>query len=479
MRFFALLLFLCFILAAPARARQLSIELGKSPVPINQYYTVSVKLQNQPLKDYTPFPDIEGFKKSSKFSSTKTIITGGNTTTILTITQNYAALQEGAYELKPFTMKVNGQTIQSQGMLLKVLPMTATSPQSINLPNLVAPQVPDPVAEAQPEFIDKEDNAFLTLYTDKKEVFIGEGLTASLYFYLAEEDQRLLDFYDFANQMSAILNQLKQPNTWEETFDFTEITPENVTIKGVPYLRFKLYEAVLYPINQQPIHFPALTLQMIKYKVAKNPNLLAEDRQEGYKTFYAREKVVPVRELPPHPLREVVPVGNYQLQEKLSKTSVQVNKSFTYLFQVAGEGNLAAIMAPVPAPPPGLDFYPPDVSQDVTRRNGRVAGSKTFSYAVLPREPGSYSMGEALQWIFFNPVTARYDTLRPQLSVRITGVQDEDALVLSRDLGTFYNIIENEDATLVSLHLFDRVKQYTNIILLVLLAVSAFVFLKK
>ena len=136
-------------------------------------------------------------------------------------------------------------------------------------------------------------------------------------------------------------------------------------------------------------------------------------------------------------------------------------------------------MAPVPAPSPGLDFYPPDVSQDVTRRNGRVAGSKTFSYAVLPREPGSYSMGEALEWIFFNPATAQYDTLRPQLSVRITGVPDEDALVLSRDLGTFYNIIENEDATLVSLHLFDRVKQYTNIILLVLLAVSAFVFLKK
>ncbi len=479
MRFLGLLFFLCFILAAPARAQQVSIELGKSPLPINQYYTVSVKLQNQPLKEYTPFPDIEGFKKSTKYSSTKTIITGGKTTTILTITQNYAALQEGEYELEPFSMKVNGQTVESEGMALKVLPMTANSPQGINLPNLIATQVPDPVAEAQPEFIDKEDNAFLTLYTNKKEVFVGEGLTVSLYFYLAEEDQPLLDFYDFTNQMAGILYQLKQPNAWEEAFEFTEIAPENVTINNVPYLRFKLYEAVLYPINKEPIRFPTLTLKMIKYKVAKNPNLLTEDRQEGYKTFYAREKEVLVRELPPHPLREVVPVGDYQLQEKLSSNTVAVNKSFTYAFGVTGEGNLAAIMAPVPVPLPGLDFYPPDVSQDVTRRSGRVAGAKTFTYAVLPREPGKYNISDALQWIFFNPTTAQYDTLRPQLAVNVTGVPDANALVLSKDLGTFYNIIENEDATLVSLHLFDRVKQYTNIVLLVLVAISALVFLKK
>jgi len=479
MRLSALLILYFAILAGSARGQQISIELGKSPVPINQYFTISIKLQNQGLKEYTPFPDIEGFKKSSKFSSTKTIITGGNTTTILTITQNYAALEVGAYELRPFTLKVNGQTVQSAGMQVKVVPMTATSPQGINLPNLIAPQAPDPVAEAQPEFIDKEDNAFLTLYTSKKEVFVGEGVTASLYFYLAEEDQRLLDFYDFANQMSDIIQQLKQPNAWEERFDFAEITPENVTIKGVPYLRFKLYEAVLYPLNHEPIHFPALTLKMIKYKVAKNPSLLAEDRQEGFKIFYAREKIVPVRELPPHPLRDVVPVGNYQLHERLSTKSVQVGKSFTYQFQIEGEGNLAAIMPPAPTPPAGLNFYPPDVRQDVTQRSGRVLGSKTFSYTILPREPGNYQMSKALQWIYFNPATARYDTLHPTLGVRVTGVQDEDALVLSRDLGTFYNIIENEDTTLVSLHLFDQVKQYANIILMVLLAVSAFIFLKK
>lgn len=482
MRPLALAFLLCLALAVPALAQQVSIELGKSPLPINQYYTISVRLQNQQLKEYTPFPEIEGFKKSNKYSSTKTIIAGGATTTILTITQNYAALEEGEFRLKPFAMKVNGQTVQSEGMEITVTEMQTGAQQDPNLPPdlLAGPEDEEQQEpEQEVEFIDKDDNAFLSLYTSKQEVFVGEGVNVALYFYLAEQDQRLLDFYDFANQINAILRQLKQPNAWEETFEFTEITPENVTVEGQPYLRFKLYEAVLYPIKAQDLNFPQLQLKMLKYKVAKNPSLLTQDRQEGYKTFFSREKDVKVKELPLHPLRDVVPVGNYRLRERLSKRSVPVNKSFTYVFQVEGEGNLAAIVQPNPNVPAGLEFYPPDVQQDITKRGGRVAGAKSYAYAVLSREPGTYSLSEALQLVYFNPTTAAYDTLRPSLEVQITGSRDSDALVLSRDLGSFYNIIENEDNTLVSLHLFDEVKRYTNIILLVLLAVSLFVFLKR
>ena len=478
MRLFVLLFLLCIASVVPAWAQQISLELGKSPLPLNQYYTISVKLQDQPLKEYTPFPEIEGFKKSNKYSSTKTIITGGKTTTILTITQNYAALEEGEFVLKPFSMQVNGKTVQSKGMEIEVTAMQENATQQLNLPDLIT-EDEEPIATDEPEFIDKDDNAFLTVYTDKDEVFVGEGINVVLYFYLAETDQRLLDFYDFANQLSVLMRQMKQPNTWEEAFDFTEITPENVTVRGEPYLRFKLYEAVLYPLNLEPLRFPQLKLQMIKYKVAKNPSLLTEDRQEGYKIFYSREQVIPVKELPPHPLRDVVPVGNYSLSESLSKKRVAANKSFTYLFEVNGEGNLAAIMPPVPEAPPGLEFYPPDVRQDLTKRSGKVVGSKTFAYTVLPREPGQYSMGKVLHWIYFNPTTATYDTLRPSLQVQITGARGNDALVLSRDLGSFYNIIENEDNTLVDMHFFDTIKRYTNIILLILLAIAAFVFLKK
>ncbi len=479
MRPVILTILLLLLLPCSLLAQKVSIVLGKSPLPINQYYTIGIQLQDQSLKEYSPFPEIDGFKKSSKYSSTETIITGGTTTKILTVYQNYAPLEEGEFELEPFAMKINGQMVQSQGAVIVVKPMSATTPGT-NIPDLISEETePESELDEKPEYIEKDDNAFLTLYTNKNEVYVGEGFTAALYFYLAAEDQQLLDFYDFENQITGILRQLNQPNVWEESFEFSEISPEQVMVAGKPYLRYKLYESVLYPINLEPIRFPQLSLRMLKYKVAKTPNLLSDNRQEGYKTYFARAREIKVKQLPSHPLRDVVPVGNYKLNEQVSRKKTQVNKSFTYLFQVEGEGNLAAIMPPAPVSPAGIEFYPPDIRQDVTQRAGRVAGSKSFTYTVMPREPGKYNFGDMMHWIYFDPVTARYDTLRPRLQVQVTGSQDTDALVLSRDLGPFYKIIENEDHTLVSLHQFDEVKRYTNIILVLLLVVAGFVFIKK
>jgi hypothetical protein len=477
MRLLIVLVLLYLFSWVPALAQQARIELGKSPVPINTYFTVSIRLQDQPLKDYSPFPEIEGFKKSNRFSSTQTVVKGGQTTSVLTITQNYAALGEGDFELKPFTMKVNGQSLQSAGMKIKVAPMTTVSPQAPDLQNLVIPQETGQGEERPQEYVDKEDNAFLTLYTDKKEVYVGEGLNIVLYFYLAEQDQRLLDFYDFGNQITGILRQLKQPNAWEEAFEFAEITPEQVVVQGQPYLRFKLYEAVLYPLTTEPLQFPQLSLRMIKYKVAVNPTL-QEDRLEGYKNFFARERIIPVKELPPHPLRDMVPVGQYTLRERLSSQTVPLNKSFTYLFELEGEGNLAAIMPPTPASTGTLDFYSPDLRQDITRIAGRVQGVKRFAYSVLGRVPGTYNLGNDFHLIYFNPETITYDTLRSSLSVTVTGIADAGSLVLAKDLGPFYKILENEDHTLISLYKEEDIKRYTNIVLLVLLAVSGFIFLK-
>lgn len=479
MRYLVLLFLSCLVLLVPASAQQVSIDLGKSPLPINQYFTISIKLQDQPLKEIGPFPEIEGFKKSTKFSSTKTMIVGGNTTVVLTITQNYAALDEGNYTLKPFSIKVNGKTVQSKGATILVTAMSGAVPQDAILPDLIDPEEQVDVAEGQPEYIEKDDNAFLTLYTTKEEVYVGESLPITLYFYLANEDQRLLDFYDFANQLNVILRQLKQPHVWEETFDFTEVTPESITVGGKPYLRFKLYEAVLYPLTPKPIQFPQLSLKMIKYKVAANPNLLEDDRLEGYKTYFARAREIKVKQLPPHPLRDVVPVGTYRLEESLPQKRVEVNSSFNYQFQVEGEGNLAAVMAPLPQTPVGLDIYPPDIQQDVTRQSGRVYGSKTFTYTVLPREPGDYELRDIFNWVYFDPITEKYDTLQPSSTVHITGARDAEVLAVSRDLGPFYNIINNEDDKLVKLDEFTEIKRYTNLILVLLLTVASFIFFKS
>jgi hypothetical protein len=480
MRILILLFSLILIPFFPALAQQVSIELGKSPVPIDQYFTVSVTLENQVLKTISKFPEIEGFHKSNRFSSTTTNIINGQISTAQTVTQNYAPLKEGEFQIKPFSIEVNGQKHEFKGGSVTVVPPEAQPGAGQQMPPVQGFGLLDELfGDRKPrEFIDKKEDAFLAFSPQKSTVFAGEGLHVDLSFYVARADQNLLDFYNLNNQFSDILKQLKPNSVWEEVFDQSNIEPEFITIEGKEYMRFKLYEAVYFPINSETLLFPSVGLQMIKYKVAKSPVLFGDDRQATYKTYYTAPKIVEVKPLPAHPLRQSVPVGDYKLKEGLDRSKFIAGKSFNYVFTIEGEGNLAMLPNPEPLPLLGLEFTTPDVRQNIARQNGRVYGQKGFRFFMTPKKRGTYDLSKAFSFIFFNPVTAKYDTLHAETKIKVTGETDTDAAIQSKDMGEFYERIPEESNELLSIHQFSEVKLYTNLVVLFLLLVSIYLFYK-
>lgn len=475
------LLLFCFFLIPflPAAAQQVRIELGKSPVPIDEYFTISVTLENQILKTIGKFPEIEGFQKSNRFSTTTTNIVNGQISTAQTVTQNYAPLKEGEFQIKPFSIEVNGKAAEFKGGTVKVVSSQAQTAPGKQPPvqgfglldELFGPQKPK-------EFIDKKEDAFLAFSPSRNKVFVGEGLHVDLSFYVASADKNLLDFYDLNNQFSAIVKKLKPGSVWEEVFDQNSVEPELVTIENKEYLRFKLYEAVYFPINTETLLFPSVGLEMIKYRVAKTPVLFGDDRQATRKIYYTAPKIVEVQPLPPHPLRESVPVGNYHLKETTSTRKFTAGRSFNYAFGIEGEGNLAMLPTPQPETLPGLEISGPDVRQNIIRQYGRVYGEKSFRFFATPKNPGSYDLGKLLSFIYFNPKTATYDTLRSNLKITVTGEADNDAAIQSREMGEFYERIPEESNKLQSLNRFGEVKLYTNLVVVVLLLVTIFLIFK-
>jgi hypothetical protein len=477
MRNYLLLFCLILIPFLPAAAQEMVIKFGKSPVPIDEYFTITVTLKNQQLKAIGKFPDIEGFEKSNRFSATTTNIVNGQISTEQSITQNYAALKEGEYQIKPFSIEVNGKKAESKGGTVKVVASAGQPKGGAALPPLQGFGLLDDLFGNQKpqEYIDKKEDAFLAFSASKDQVYVGEGVSVNLSFYVASQDQNLLDFHDFNRQITPIIKKLKPTSVWEENFELTG-EPEAISIDEKGYLRFKLYEAVYYPINTDQLLFPSVGLEMIKYKIAKDPSFLGDNRMATTKMYYTAPKIVKVVPLPPHPLRESVPVGNYQLKEGVDRQVFTAGKSFNFLFQVEGEGNLAAIPNPVPAPVAGLEFSEPDIRQNITRQNGRVLGQKSFRFFVTPKNPGSYDFSKIFSFIFFNPATAKYDTLRSDLKVTVTGQVDNDAAIQSKDMGEFYEKIKDESNTLQNLNRFSEVKLYTNLVVLLLLLVSIYLF---
>ena len=470
-----LALVICF--SQTTLAQDITVELGQDEVGMNEFFTITVTVSNSAIKNYTDFPDIDGFAKRGTSSSSKTNIVNGQISSSQSITQRYLPLEEGTFTLAPFSLEVNGTSVSSQGKTIKV---TAPVERRTNSRRRY-----DPFDDlfgrnrSEPEFVDVEEDAFLALTTDKDEVYVGEGFTTTFAFYVADANRAPLQFHEAGKQLSSILKDLRPENCWEENFNIENIYGERVTLNGKSYTRYKIYQATYYPLNLEPVVFPSVPFEMIKYRVARSPSFFGRDRQEDFKTFNTREKTVKVKALPPHPLKDKVAVGEFELDEKINTTTVETGESFTYEFNIYGEGNISGIPDPVIPDSKNMDIYPPNIAQDINRGAGRVTGSKKYSYFGIPNEPGEYDLKDFFSWIYFNPETAKYDTLKSTVKLTVTGESKENVSISSTDLGSFYDNIDVASNEMQSLNKSNVTQIIANLLIVAMLGAAAFLFIKK
>jgi len=475
-----IIVFTFFILALlnsfTLRAQDVKIALGPSQIAENQYFTISIVSNKGSIKSYDQFPDIPGLRKRGTSSSSSTQIINGRVSSSHSIIMTYTAEKQGQIKIPDFEIIVNGNKVQAKGKTLTVGPPAQQQQRD--------PFNRDPFEDffgrkSQPqEFVDIKDDAFLALTTDKKEVYMGEGFTATLAFYVAVANRAPLQFYDLGRQLGDILKKIKPQNCWEENFNIEKINGVPLEINGKQYTQYKIYQGEFYPLNAEDIVFPQVNLEMIKYQVAKNPSFFGQNRKEGFKTFKSRPVKIKVKDLPPHPLKDEVAVGHFRLRENIDKTQLQTGQSFQYDFNIYGEGNVAAIAPPITSST-DIDFYKPNVEQSIRRSNNKVTGAKIFSYYGIPNEPGTYNLGDYVQWIFFNTRTEQYDTLKSNVIIHVTGESKKNETIIANDLGAFYNLIEVEDNTLMHQNDWDRIKMVANGFILLILVASAYVVFKK
>lgn len=465
------------LLGIQVSAQNVKIELGPSQIGVNQSFTVSIIAENGSIKSYDQFPDIPGLRKRGTSSSSSTQIVNGRVSSSHSIIMTYTAEKQGQVKIADFSITVNDKLVKAKGKILTVGPAVQQRSRD--------PFNHDPFEDffgrsQQPqEFVDIKDDAFLALTTSEKEVYIGEGFTANLAFYVAVANRAPLQFYDLGRQLGDILKQVKPQNCWEENFNIEKINGIPVEINGKMYTQYKIYQGEFYPLNTEDISFPKIGLEMIKYQVAKNPSFFGQNRKEGYKTFYSKPVTVRVKELPEHPLQDKVAVGHFQLKEEINKTELRTGQSFTYEFNVIGEGNIAAVQGPEVPEEGDIEFYKPNIDQSIRRSNNRVTGAKSFSYYGIPNEPGSYDLKDHFEWVFFNTRKDAYDTLKSNFSISVTGESKKNETIIANDLGQFYDLIEVEDNTLVAKSDWGRVKMIANAFILLILAASAYVVFKK
>ncbi|AMR28577.1 hypothetical protein A0257_16725 [Hymenobacter psoromatis] len=454
--------------SAPAPAGGVAtLVVPPATVALAEPFTLAFRLQGAPLASHSAFPEIEGFRKG-KLLITKTtrLLPGGIRRTELTVTQQYLPYTEGDYLVPAFSLTVNGQALHSPGGRVRVgagpLDLTGTPPGASvgSLDQLLGKPKPK-------YFYEPPDAAFLALEADHQQVYVGQGVRVSLYFYLKPADQAVLNFYDFNNQLTELLRQLRQPTTWEVHAPDTSVLPDTVRqAGGQVLLRFRLAAGTYYPLTPQALQFPALRLTLIKFKLLKKPEPGDTERLAMYKTYAAAPLRVAVR---PLPAPGGGPVGDYVLREGVSGTRFHTGEAFTYTFGVEGAGNPATLAPPPARPHAGLELFGPDI-RDETLPDGRFR--KSFRYRLVARRPGPLALDSIWQLPFFNPQTARYDTLRPQLRLVVSGADRPTPLASANDDPFYGPALARADARLQPLDVYAQVGRYAAVLLAALLVVA-------
>ena len=475
---------LTFLVNSPLLAQQqYSIQLGPDEIGYNEAFNITLIMKNGIIRDYDGFPDIPGFIKQGQSTAQSTNIVNGRASSTYAITQSYVATGQGKWALAPFTITANGVKVKSPGKTIKVGP-AKKRPRS-NTYGSGRFGGNDPFNDFfggsnQPiEYTEIEDDAFLALTTDKKEIYKGEGVTATLAFYVADDNRAPLTWYRVSEQREQMVEELTPQNVWEEKYKIDNLYGEEVQVSGKTYTRYKLYQSTFFPLNTDSLHFPSVSLKLIKYLVAKRRPVFGPSRKEDFKTYYTRPRTVKVKPLPPHPLRDKVAVGRFKLFEKLNPQELQTGQSFEYAFTVAGIGNISTIPEVEPIQTENFDFYPPNTATDVNTGNDRISGNKTSTFLGIPNEPGEYNLGDYFSMIYFDTKKQEYDTLRSSYVVNVTGESKKDRAISSSDLGSFYDRIPLENNTLRSQTQRENLNIFVIVFILVMLSLTAYITLRK
>ena len=457
---------LCFFGTCQAQNtdENISIEFGSKTLSLDQPFVISVILSNAESRPSIIFPEINGLEKRSKSATSTINSVDGKKIVIQTISQEYFASKAGNYLIPEFVITVYGVRLKSEET------MVVFSQGNLDGSDLAT--IENEGVEADMENIN--EGIFLSVQTDKKDVYIRQGFALRISLYISENAPVEMEFYQFNRQLQSILKKVRPVNCWEENVGLEEIVRRKVKIRGKAYTEYNMYQSRLFPITSDNIVLPSISLDML---VVDNSNAVNVERKV-IKTFKSKASTVMVKQLPNHPLRDQVAVGLYSLKEKLSSELVYPGESVRYMFRVEGTGNIAAISPPVIQSNSSFDIYPPEVSQVIKRSYQNVIGEKTFDYFVVPRKDGDFSLARYFQWIYFDSDTEKYDTLRSSRTLQVKGEDYKLANFSLSGSSGLYDNLENLDSSKETIDYKQILKDATNAIVIVLLLAMIWVFRK-
>jgi hypothetical protein len=409
------------LVAMPAWA---SIEFyqtaDRTEVGTEDVFQLTVVVVDPPDNAQVQFPAPEDFEVLSSSQSTQRSIemSGGGPPVIQTVRKHVLMMRAnraGTLTIPPAVLTAGGRTWRSEPVKMTARRghVEPPRPQAGRQPpdpfrNFPAPfgGMQDPLAGEEQEEPDErrqddvriprgDSDLFLRATVDKKQVYVGEQVTLSLYIY-SRVDLSSVD----------AVTMPKLEGFWSEDVESpTQLAGEQRVIDGVPYRAYLLRRRALFPVK-------AGTLAITPAEADITTGFLFA----GHRVHrVANAQKVKVKPLPPGapPGFSPASVGSWRLSADVSQTRVELGQPVTVKVTLEGVGNLKNVTPPKLTGPEALKIYDPTTTDKLSGNKSRVQGRRVMEYLVMPQRTGTFTL-PALELPYFDPRAGRYDVARTE-----------------------------------------------------------------
>jgi len=301
------------------------------------------------------------------------------------------AVAPGRFQIPPLTIYSGSNLFKTDPIAVEIL---AAPPAS---------------ARADKEGWAPPTDPYLEAAADQDEVFVGQQVVAAWTIYYRR------DLYN--------LNWGAPPSYRgfaAENLDLArQLDPHMENFGGALYHVAFLKSTAFFPLQSGEMSIPPLDLQ---FEVPGRQRdffgqILTEARSLSSRPLGLKVKPLPEEGKPPS---FGGAVGKFTISARLDKAELPAHDSVRLIVSVSGDGYSEFVGEPKLSLPPSFEVYPPEVNRNLGKAAGRFQTRKDFSYLMVPREAGTFTIPPA-RFDYFDPDTKSYNAIEtPSLSLVVT-----------------------------------------------------------
>ncbi|HEX8438921.1 BatD family protein [Archangium sp.] len=393
--------------------------VDRTEVGTEDIFQLTVVVVDPPDNAQPQFPAPDDFEVLSSSQSTQRSIemSGGGPPVIQTVRKYVLmmrASRPGSLTIPPAVLTAGGRTYRTESIKMTVRKGRVSPPAQANRQQLPDPfrnfpfgGMPDPLGgaeeEEEPGDSTREDlriprgdsDLFLRATVDKKQVYVGEQVTLSLFIY-SRVDLSSVD----------AVTMPKLEGFWSEDVESpTQLSGEQRVVNGIPYRTYLLRRRALFPMKSGRLSITPAEADIT------TGFLFAGHRVHRV----SNDLDVQVKPLPPGGPKGMssANVGEWRLSTEVSPTSVELGQPVTVKVILEGSGNVKNATPPRLEAPGALKVYDPKTTDKVTPNRFRIQGIRVQEYLVMPQRTGTFTL-PALEFPYFDPKTGSYEVSRTE-----------------------------------------------------------------